>query len=441
VPLDGRPLHDVVLGLGEFVVRECREVGGEVELTVETRAGVVGCHGCGVRARSKGRSTVLVRDIDAFDRPVRLRWVKRRWQCIEPACAVNTWTEQTAAIGARRQLTERARAQACRRVGRDGESVAAVARDFAVGWHTIMRAVADVGAPLVDDPARTAGVSALGVDETTFLRANRRRHTRFVTGLVDLRRSRLLDIVDGRAGKAVSDWLEQRDEAWLSAVQRVALDPYRGYYNALVGGLEAPEVVVDHFHVVRLGNQVVDEVRRRVQQETLGHRGRKHDPLYRIRRLLLTGEERLTDRGRQRLRAGLAAGDPDDEVWYAHCVKEQLRAVYRAEGEADARAALAEFYDTARAADIPECDRLARTIRRWETEVLNYYRTDGLSNARCEATNALVKKVKRIGHGFRNLDNYRLRLLLHCGGITWQDQPAARLRRRRYRKRPPQLVA
>jgi hypothetical protein len=73
--------------------------------------------------------------------------------------------------------------------------------------------------------------------------------------------------------------------------------------------------------------------------------------------------------------------------------------------------------------------------------VLAYYRTDGLSNARCEATNGLVKKIKRIGHGFRNLDNYRLRLLLHCGSVNWHDQPAARLRRRRYRKRHPPLVA
>ncbi|MQB01278.1 MAG: hypothetical protein GEU78_13465 [Actinobacteria bacterium] len=92
-------------------------------------------------------------------------------------------------------------------------------------------------------------------------------------------------------------------------------------YNALVGGLDAPEVVVDCFHIIRLGNQVVDEVRRRVQQETLGHRGHAGDPLYGIRRLLLSGEERLTDRGRERIRAALAAGDPDDEVWYAWCDK------------------------------------------------------------------------------------------------------------------------
>ena len=80
--------------------------------------------------------------------------------------------------------------------------------------------------------------------------------------------------------------------------------------------------------------------------------------------------------------------------------------------------------------------RLAGTIRRWENEVLAYYRSDGLSNARTEAVNALMKTVQRIGHGFCNLRNYRLRLLLHCGGVMWQHQPAARLR-----KRTPRIVA
>ncbi|MDP9405155.1 MAG: transposase [Actinomycetota bacterium] len=99
-----------------------------------------------------------------------------------------------------------------------------------------------------------------------------------------------------------------------------------------------------------------------------GIRGRKGDPLYGIRRLLLTGEERLTDHGRKRLAAGLAAGDPDEEVSYAHVVKEQLRAVYRTGNIDAAREALADFYDVAKAADIPEATRLANTIRRWKDE-------------------------------------------------------------------------
>jgi transposase len=53
-------------------------------------------------------------------------------------------------------------------------------------------------------------------------------------------------------------------------------------------------VVVDHFHAIRLANTVVDQVRRRTQQATLGHRGRRYDPLYRIRKLLLTAAEQLS---------------------------------------------------------------------------------------------------------------------------------------------------
>ena len=68
--------------------------------------------------------------------------------------------------------------------------------------------------------------------------------------------------------------------------------------------------VADPFHVVRVGNRCVDQVRRRVQNETLGHRGRKADPLYRIRKLLLTGSERLDQRGSERMLLGLRVGDP-----------------------------------------------------------------------------------------------------------------------------------
>ena len=165
--IEGSAVDAVVLGLEGVRVLEARQVDGEVELVIETTADRAWCEACGVRAVSKGRSTVLVRDADAFGRPARLRWVKRRWRCGEAACPAATWTEQHSAVGPRRVLSERARALACRRVGRDGHSVAAVAREYGVGWHTVMRAVVEHGRPLIDDPARTDGVAALGVDETS----------------------------------------------------------------------------------------------------------------------------------------------------------------------------------------------------------------------------------------------------------------------------------
>jgi transposase len=187
-----------LLGLDGFQLVSAKLVGGEWQLAVQTTATVIGCGGCGMPATPHGRRTVQVRDLPISGRPVVLWWRKRLWRCGEPACAVRTWTEQAAAIRPRAVLTERARAEACRRVGKDAHAVAALARDLGVGWATIMRAVADYGTSLVEDPRRLDGVAALGMDETTFLKAIRLAPTRYVTGLVDLEQGRLLDVVADR---------------------------------------------------------------------------------------------------------------------------------------------------------------------------------------------------------------------------------------------------
>ena len=431
----GSASGSILLGLDGFEVTAAEVIDGEWQLEVQTTATVVGCVGCGVRAEAHGRRTVRVRDLPIGGRPVVLCWRKRIWRCREPACSVRTWTERTAAICPRAVLTERARAEACRRVGKDAHAVAAVARDLGVGWATVMRAVAEHGTPLVDDAARLEGVAALGLDETTFLKATRVAPTQWVTGLVDLEGGRLLDLVADRTRAAVAGWLHARPRDWLAQVATVALDPWRGYASALVVPLGHARVVVDHFHAIRLANTVVDQTRRRTQQATLGHRGRKRDPLYRIRKLLLVAAEQLTQQGRVRLRAGLAAGDPAGEVAAAWQGKELLRAVYRAVGPAAARAALERFYRWADSVQIPELSRLAGTVRAWEVEILAFHATGGCSNGPTEAVNLLIKKVKRVGHGFRNFANYRLRLLLHCG-VRWQTHRTARLR-----GRSPRLVA
>jgi len=192
------------------------------------------------------------------------------------------------------------------------------------------------------------------------------------------------------------------------------LDPHRGYANGLLAHLGHATVVVDHFHAVALANAAIDDVRRRVQNETLGHRGRNGDPLYAIRRLLLRAAGDLDERAWARLQAGLDAGDRYGEVGAALLAKELLRDTYAALDPAHARRRLTVFYQWCAQAEVPELTRLAKTIAAWQDEVLAYHHT-GLSNGPTEAMNLLVKKIKRVGHGFRNFDNYRLRLLLHCG--------------------------
>jgi transposase len=429
----GSASGSLLLDLDGLEVVSAEWVGGEWQLAVQTTARMVGCAGCGVRATPHGRRVVRVRDLPIGGRPVVLCWRKRIWRCGDPACSVRTWTERVAAIRPRAVLTERARAEACRRVGKDAHAVAAVARDLGVGWATVMRAVWDHGGVLVEDPTRLDGVAALGLDETSFLKATRLAPTRYVTGLVDLERGRLLDVVADRNRAAVDGWLGARPRGWLARIATVALDPWRGYASALVASLGHATVVVDHFHAIRLANAVVDQVRRRVQQATLGHRGRKPDPLYRIRKLLLTAAEQLTQRGRARLRTGLAAGDPGGEVAAAWQGKELLRAIYAAVGTSAARAALERFYRWSDGVGVTELSRLTRTVRAWEAEILAWHATEGCSNGPTEAANLLIKEIKRVGHGFRNFGNYRLRPLLHCG-VTWQTPQTARLRGRSPRR-------
>jgi transposase len=262
-----------------------------------------------------------------------LVWLKRLWRCPEPWCGQRTWTETSEAIRPRAVLTERARRWAMRRVGAHGETVASVARQLGVGWYTVMRGVREYGEPLIEDPNRLDQITGLGVDEHVWAHASVRRRTGFATGIVDLtpgRPPRLLDVVQGRTGNAYAAWIGERDDAWRQRISLAALDPFRGYATALATTLTEAGRVLDAFHVVRLGNDVVDQVRRRVQQETLGHRGHKHDPLYQVRRLLRRGAEALSDKQLRRIDAALQGGDPNWEVTVAWACAQQLRAVYHA---------------------------------------------------------------------------------------------------------------
>jgi len=166
----------------------------------------------------------------------------------------------------------------------------------------------------------------------------------------------------------------------------------------------------------------LDQVRRRVQNETLGHRGRRDDPLYRIRKLMLTGAERLDDRGRERMLLGLRFGDPNDEVVGAWLAKESVRDVYLAENWRAARTLLTKTIRGCLADEVPEIVSLGRTLERWQNEILARH-TTGASNGPTEGLNLCVKNVKRCGHGFRRFEHYRLRVLLHAGGVTWPDRP------------------
>jgi transposase len=192
--------------------------------------------------------------------------------------------------------------------------------------------------------------------------------------------------------------------------------PYR---KTFTDSLPNAGQVADPFHLVKLANTKLDECRRRVQNETFGHRGRKHDPLYRSCRLLTKGHERLDETGREKLESLLTAGDPRGEVRLTWHAKEVVRSIYDLDDSADADVFVAQLaIDLQDESCPPEVRQLGRTIGRWCTQISNWHRAR-VSNGPTEAANNLIKRIKRIGFGFRSFAHYRIRVLLYAGRPNW----------------------
>ncbi|HLG68172.1 MAG TPA: ISL3 family transposase [Acidimicrobiales bacterium] len=240
-----------------------------------------------------------------------------------------------------------------------------------------------------------------------------------VTQLVDVERGQLLDVVPGRGSTEPMAWLAERGPAFRAAIEYGTIDlsgPYRRVFEVMV---PSATLVADPFHLVRHANAKLDECRRRVQNETLGHRGRKHDPLFRCRRLLTRAKERLDDKGTEKLTGLLRAGDPHGEVATLWEAKEAVREIYT---HVDAELALEWIDELSRDLQDPdypiEARSLGRTLRRWRKQIAAWHRAH-VTNGPTEAVNNLIKRVKRAAFGFTSFRNYRIRSLLYAGKPNW----------------------
>jgi transposase len=418
---------DLLVGLDGFHVVAVSVEDDRLTVDVETAPQLMGCRTCGVVATSHGRRPHTLVDAPSFGRPVRVRWRKRTWTCPDPACRVGTFSELAEHLARPRALlTVRACWWAIGQIRREHASIAGIARQLGTSWRTVWRSIAPLLKAMDADPDRFSGVTTLGVDEHIWHHVSPvQRGPKELTGMVDLTRdadgrvrARLLDLVPGRSGAVYADWLEQRGEAFRAGVQIATLDPFHGYKNAIDDKLADATAVLDAFHVVKLGTQAVDEVRRRVQQDTTGHRGRKGDPLYGIRTILRAGAEHLTERQRNRLAAAIAADERHEEVHVAWSCAQQLRSIYHHKDLAAGRQVAETVIASFPTCPIPEIARLGRTLKQWREAFLAYFDTAKASNGGTEAINGLIELHRRVARGFRNRDNYRLRMLLIGGGLS-----------------------
>lgn len=261
----------------------------------------------------------------------------------------------------------------------------------------------------------------------------RNRGPKELTGVVDLSRdaetktrARLLDLVPGRSGKVYTPWLSERGDAFRKQVKVAALDPFAGYKTAIDDKLEDTTAVLNAFHVVKLGTQAIDEVRRRVQQDTRGHRGRKGDSLYGIQTILRASAENLTEKQHARLATAIETDEAHDEVFVAWQRAQQFRSAYHQKDLPEGRQIAENVIESIQTCPIPEIARLGRTLRRQREAFLAYSTTGNSSNGGTETVNGIIDLHRRLATAFRDRDNNRFRVLLAASGLTPQPQPNAR---------------
>jgi transposase len=460
-------------GLAVEAVERAKD-GSRVVRLVTTDETATACPTCGVFAsKVKGRVCTHPRDLPCGGGQLRLVWCKRRWYCSEALCPRASFTESVPVLPARARITTRLREWAGDLVV-DGLSatVDAAGRLTGLAWATVMDAVRLQAEPLLDQ--RLDPVKVLGIDEVRRGRPKWRpadppgepegtepvapqpdtpvapgsgaaqptpepgghdcgggQHVgpqpaaaetakarvladRWHVGFTDISGGQgMLAQVEGRTGDDVAYWLACQPAAWRDQIRYVAIDMCTVFVSAVRRYLPHAQIVVDHFHVVKLANDTVAEVRRRVSTVLRGRRGRASDPEWKIRNLLGRNREDLSPRAFAKLWNTLVdLGDPGLTILKTWIAKEELRRLLALAGTHPDRSVISHrlyrFFTWCADAGVPELERLAATIETWWPCLEAFLHTK-ITNAKSEGYNRVVKLDARNAFGYRNPENQRLR--------------------------------
>ena len=418
---------------GLRVIETETEADGTLTVWVVTdHLGAAVCPDCGTRSgRAHDHVLTQPRDLRRGLDQVRVTWCKRRWKCAEPGCERKTFTESLPAVPPRCRLTGRLRGLLGAEVAERGCTVAEAGRWQHVSWPVTHAAFAARADPLLEQPP--ALISHLGIDEHRRGRPRWRVDEetgeyvlladRWHTCFFDLSGDQgLLGQVEGRTADDAAYWLAQRSPAWRDRIQVVATDMCTIYKSAVRRMLPSALLVIDLFHVVQLAVKMTGDVRRRAVRAKYGRRGRSGDAEYGLKGLLARNLEHLSPAQFAKVMNTLSQDRHGQEILAAWIAKEKLRDALnlraRVTGSAPCERAVRDrlftFYDWCAANDdIPELLIIARTISRWENELVSAILT-GVTNARSESLNRIAKLEARQAYSFRNPANQRRRVRIAC---------------------------
>lgn len=383
----------VELGLPQLKVLEEKELETHFEVKVIYRRSEATCPRCGrITSKVHDCREQWKQDRRLRDKPVYLNLIKRRFRCLW--CG-KVWTEPDEVFGCRRRSSHRFREH----LGQEAlhQTIKRTAEKEQVGEGLVRRCVTEGISQMLSAGKVVGTPELIGLDEYSAKKGL------YHTAVCDLGRREVMEVVEGRGCQKVQAYLESFPDP--DRVKAVAMDMHEPYREAVQMCLPRAKVVVDHFHVIRHVNRVVDAIRIRLQ--TSNGQQKKTSQLYKRRYSLLKGREHLANWERPRLVQLFGQYPELKKAWQ---MKEEFRDWYRSSNRREAETRLKSIEQGAAVSNLVEFDSLRSILTDWRDEILNYFDCQ-ITNGFVEGKNNRIKTLKRMGYGYRNMANFRLRIL------------------------------
>ena len=253
---------------------------------------------------------------------------------------------------------------------------------------------------------RKTAIGYIGIDEKQF-----RSGHRYVSCLVDLKGSRVLDVVENRTEQACKELIEAAlSKGQRKKVKAVALDMWQAYANAVSQTLPEADIVHDRFHISQHLNEAVNKIRSEEHKQLSAQQD------YRLKGSKfswLCNEENMPERLSEQFKS---LKNSNLKVARAWALKESFRDFWEYSYAGCAERYFNNWYCWAIRSRLEPMKAKARMVKSHLPNILTYFK-HGISNAAAEGLNSKIQTVKSNARGYRSFQGFRNSILFYCGGL------------------------
>lgn len=385
------------LGLKKYKYVSTEYEGGRIKFNIEPKASLLICPNCG--GTDVARGGYVSREIKTLPiglKPIVLGLNIPRVKCSSCACVRQIELGISAPKRSYTKSLGRLVVDLSRRM-----SMLDIAEMLHMSWDSVKTIIKE---HLVERFSRPAikNLKYLAIDEISI-----RKGHKYVSLVMNLESGAIIFVGDGKGSAALAPFWKMLGPSRRRKIKAVAIDLSPAYISAVTENLPKAKIVFDHFHVVKLMNDQVTEIRRRLYHEVKDVL--QKEALKGARWVLLKNPENLSEKHdeKQRLKEALNLNEPLATAYY---MKEDLRQIWAQPDKNTAADVLDGWIKTAMSSGIAPLIKMGKTLLAHRYGILNWY-DHPISSAPLEGTNNKIKTLKRQAYGFRDLQFFKLRIM------------------------------